>query len=55
MLRGDFLDDQESKFGHLKFNSCCFRYEIRLGSELDQLFGTDMFNSSSREIYLRLS
>ena len=37
------------------WSSCCFRYEIQLGSELGQLFGTDMFHSSSREIYHRLS
>jgi len=54
MLRGDFLDDPESKFGRLKFMKS-FRYEIQLGSELGQLFGTEMFHSSSREIYHRLS
>ena len=37
------------------WSSCCFRYEIQLGSELGQLFGPDMFHSSSREIYRRLS
>ena len=37
------------------WSSCCFHYEIQLGSELGQLFGTDTFHSNSREIYHRLS
>ena len=43
MLRGHFLDDPESKFGRLKFNSCCFRYETQLGSELGQLSAPTCF------------